>query len=237
MSNHVVICCAGIARRWGCDLPVPHKALLSPFGDETLVARTTRLAHVCAPDSKVFIVGNVPELATPGATLVAPPEAHPRPCDVDAFWNTIPYWSEHPSEHTIILNGDVWYSYEAAQTIFGYTPLRECHWFGRQRGSAVSGKTWPELFAISFDPYGGQLLTKCIDRVRADFHAGRLQRAIGWDINANMTSHHPQVNPFTTIDDWTDDFDSQEEFDRWCKRARQARSNDAFQLSEPRPGL
>lgn len=131
-------------------------------------------------------------------------------------------WSDH--SRTVILLGDCWYSDEAMQTILEHPGPEPCL-FARFGPSRITGKPWAEPFANSFLPADHNRHESALRQAQAMKDKGRAKRAGLWEA---YKLEHGQGGGFTyrtrnlghavEIDDWTEDFDGPEDYDRWLDR-------------------
>jgi hypothetical protein len=139
---------------------------------------------------------------------------------VDRFASAEPYWSADGRTH--LLFGDVYFTEAAADSMFApcADPLR---WYARPTPSGITGKPYGEIFAVSFDPEGGRLLSKHCEIVRSAYHSGGAPFALGWEVLSSVLGlplkpcGRPCPDSMTVIDDETEDFDFPNDFERWCR--------------------
>lgn len=228
MPHRVIILAQGTGRRW--DLPSGKPFLGTPkhlaiIEGETLVGRAHRLfmeagceVVVIAPDDDRY-----PE---PRVTLANP---FPTQTEQDKFLGSRTLWAK--DARTIIAWGDVFYTDEAVATITRH-PGDALHYFRRTGPSSITGHQWDESFAVSFGPGDHELVIRLAEKVAADAKAGRIRKTNGVVTGDHIRSHYAALLglPYepasllrstprqTVIDDWTDDFDSPQEWTRWVGR-------------------
>jgi len=219
-----VILAAGEGTRWGDaqDRPKHFAVLLG----EPLIGRVVRQVLERDPGADVRVA--VRSLADarykiPGTKRTVA-KLNPELGNADKLVSTRHAWSK--SGRTVILLGDVFYTEEAMDRIVAH-PADEWVLFGRPGGSKHSGKRWNENFALAYMPQHHDLIVDAAHRVVALHAAGRVGRlshstwfraAVGlpdgevgtWDVHPERFGH------FEVVDDWTDDIDSPEDWERWC---------------------
>ena len=214
MTRALVIC-AGEATRWG-DYTGRPKHLIE-IGGERLLDRTTRLAREYGA-REVLVVAKPghPEYASPGAQLV---EAHldPSRYDADKFLSSRHLWSTRG--RTVVLYGDCYFTDEAMDVIL--TPREDWTHYCRFTGSAVTGATSGECFAVGFWPQHHAEYEAALHRVALLRRRGVLSRCGGWETYRAMNgvqSHrlraHRAYARHVVIDDLTEDFDKPADYDR-----------------------
>lgn len=140
--------------------------------------------------------------------------------DADAFLSSQPLW---PREGRVIfVYGDAYFTDEAVARI--EEPSDSPTWYGRWYGSTLTGSRWGELWAISFDAeIGPRMAALQRDLVEAK-EAGILWRAGQWELyrawhGIEPADRHTKPGPgFVEINDWTEDFDTPEEYAEWKRR-------------------
>jgi hypothetical protein len=108
---------------------------------------------------------------------------------------------------TLLLFGDVWFSDAAITLILEYPHQDTICFFGRKGPSKLTGKPYGEIFAISFYPQHHSVL-KAIRGV---------DHAMGWNVFRLLEKMSYPDLKFVEIDDWTEDFDTAEDYHRWLK--------------------
>jgi len=200
LSNAVYILAAGESVRFGGV----HKQLLD-IGGETVLGRIIRqvtsrslIPTVATHHNKLF-------LPIPG-TIYVVPTSHDNTCDtmMNSLVDTCRFYT--PKRYTILL-GDVVYSKALMDTIIGCND-----------DIRVFGHTW-EIFGISF-------VAKCFDRVydalwkAVGIQPGKLRTfyftytglPIGTKVLWNKI---PEEKIFYWWNDWSNDMDSQEKYERF----------------------
>lgn len=218
----VLIPCAGMATRWFGDTP---KQLL-PVLDEPILHRTVRLVREVAPDAQIQVI--VPDLdddrfKVPG-TRRAVAKLDPSRSQADKFLSSRHLWAK--SDRTVILWGDVFFTRAAIRAIFEF----DGSWamFARLTRSSITGKNHKEPFAWSIAPDAHPVLDAGIDECVREARAGRLLNWSGsWHVYkatiGKLWVKWGDLDPddlahVVTIDDATDDFDYESDWDEWCAR-------------------
>lgn len=222
----VLILAAGEGSRWRNHFGAPkHFAWLA---GEQLIARVVRQVREAGREPWI-VVRDVNDTRYHLAKVVQA-EQDPYLFSANKVCDSRSYWNKRG--RTVVLLGDCWYTTEAMATILGY---KRSEWtmFGRPAGSDITGKQWNENFALSFMPRDHDLIFDAGRRTarlrdagffrvanHTNFHraaVGEPDERVGvWDPNPMRFGH------FVPIDDWTDDFDSPEEWQSWCLRYAQA---------------
>ena len=214
----VIVIAAGEGSRWGNHLGVP-KHLIDIEG-EVLLARTVRQFGAYTPD--VVVVGPDDRYLIPPARLHIP-TLTPANGGVDKFLSSQHLWN--PDGRTIVAYGDVWFSDSAVDEIVGFWE-HEWQLFARLDGSSFTGCEWGECFAQSFWPTQHAEHRRALELVRDLEASGEIDRSGGWEHyramcgarTATRLGQHADRGRMTLIDDWTDDFDSPADYDRWLAR-------------------
>jgi hypothetical protein len=220
----VLLLAHGDGWRWNDPDGVPHlgvpKQLITLEG-EVLLHRTVR--QLLAAGAEVFVVAPDDRFAVEGAQRVSI-VPWVTGCDQDKFIATRGLWS---AGRTIIMWGDCFYTDEAVAAITGYGEPGLMY-FRRTGPSEVTGCEWDESFAVSFTAEAQARVLAAAWQVAFWWKAGRLHTThIRTHYAATLgfpVDHLDRVDLLvdtpgqTVIDDWTDDIDSPEEFERWTSR-------------------
>lgn len=217
----VIVIAAGDGTRWGNHTGVPkHLAVME---GERLIDRTSRLFAAYGGTEPLIVAPVDDERYQTKDGMTVAPKLNPTRGGADKFlssryiWNTV--------GRTVIVYGDVWFSEEAVETITSHES-EEITFFGRAWGSKLTGTPWGELFAVSLTP-------ETVERAEASLkHLARLYkrspsiRAGGWEWYKHLhglpidPSQHSVAGGFVEINDWTDDIDYPEDYQRWISRRR-----------------
>ena len=224
VANEVLILCGGEASRWKSHLGVKQKHLI-PVENEILLTRT--LGQVLKYSPKKVTV-----LVKPGEESIFKPycqkgvgiETISAPVDFET-----PAWKYLSSENfwnrkgaTISLLGDVWFTDIAIQQIFNENSE---NWlaFGRSSPSELTGCPYGEIFAHKFTNVEKHTRSlKLLDKLY------RLKlcnaNASGWALSQIISNEDPNIQTvgknFVEINDFTDDFDFPEDYERWIANRR-----------------
>jgi hypothetical protein len=202
----------GSGTRWDNYLGQP-KHLVNVEG-QVLLERTIRQF---APHGTVIVIGPDHRYHVPPAFLYKPVhDSALSTHEADRFACHRDIW---PVTRRInLLFGDVWFSQRAVELITTFDG--PWTWFSRLNKSAVHGCPYGEGFGFSvapdFQPVFREKLQEVIDlKTRRLLHKNQ-----GWQLYrhlagaSNLRRHHDYGNR-VEIDDWTDDFDSPEDYQRW----------------------
>ncbi|ACF13717.1 hypothetical protein Ctha_1254 [Chloroherpeton thalassium ATCC 35110] len=200
----VFILCAGGSSKWGYYLGIP-KPLIQ-INKEPLLHRTLRLlkGHKI---SDVTIVATDPILEQKGYSFFKPEASR---WFVETVLSTESLWQEQ----NIFLMGDVFYTQEAIKTIVASAD--KLKFFGRPGKSMYSHKAHGEVFGITFSNEASQQVKahgeKVIQAAKSLGHgkAWQLYRSLA---GFGLDEKQVETAYFQVIDDFTDDFDTPEEYD------------------------
>src|SRR5690606_25857806 len=123
------------------------------------------------------------------------------------LWNTY--------GRTIVLHGDVFFTEDAIDKIVN-AKKREWTVFFRWGKSRFSGSRWDECFAWTFWHEHIPEHLKALYTIRNAAVEGKLKRCAGWEHYRAMEglplNEHARKGRYVEINDWTEDFDSKEEY-------------------------
>jgi len=200
----VFILCAGGSSKWGYYLGIPKP--LIPINKEPLLHRTLRLLKK-NNISDVTIVATDPILEQKGYSFFKPEASR---WFVETVLSTEVQWQAQ----NIFLMGDVFYTPEAIKTILASDD--QLKFFGRPGKSLYSHKAHGEIFGLVFSKSEAKQLkshcTKVIQAAKSRGHgkAWQLYRSLaGFELDEKKV----ESTYFHEIDDFTDDFDTPEEYD------------------------
>lgn len=209
----VIIACAGPQVKWNNHLGVSsHFApvRVSPASEErepllmrTLgqVARYTRDVIITCPEGDArYCLGGVTTYVGHGSS---------------EFDSSRDFWSEE--DRTVLLLGDVYFSDLALRRIMGYAE-HNYRVFGRHGGSMITHTPYGEIFAHSWWPEHHREIDRHLENVEAGRAEG-IMRPHGWMLlrsfqGGKLNRHIVMSSYFTEINDWTDDIDFPEDFER-----------------------
>jgi hypothetical protein len=221
----ILIACSGNGSRWDNYMNIP-KHLINING-EILLHRTVRLIKKVSDLSEIpveiCIVSFEEGLYKVDETTLIKP-------NIDSFHRNAyfgspflyvskDWWSK--DDVTVILFGDVYFTEEAMNTILKTTSSSYL-FFGREKGSSITGGRWGEIFAISFVPEFHKKLCNVLDELKKMKDCGILQRFLHWEIyrklqSINLFEHRIKGN-FIEINDFTEDFDDSDDYNDWIMR-------------------
>ncbi len=215
----VLILAQGTGKRWEDNegnLFLGKPKQLVVIDGETLVHRAKRLFQEAGCD--VVVIASHPEIQ-PDVTLDNP---FPTGTEMDKFIGTQELWNKQG--RTIIAWGDCFYTEEAVNTIVSHK-ADDLHYFRRPIASKITGHKWDESFAVSFGADWHDKVLEVANIVVDAVNTGQVKKDhirthyaayLGVPLdNVNVLLDTPHQ---TIIDDWTDDFDSPEEWTRWVGR-------------------
>lgn len=141
--------------------------------------------------------------------------------DADKFLSSKALWDREG--RTVVFYGDVYYTQEAVDRIVGYKKKK---WtlFARPYGSSFTGCPWPECFAQSFYPKDIARHEKALYAIRDLYGEGKISRCGGWEHYKYMTRQNmfdsglEYVKDIEIIDDFTEDFDSPDDYKNFIER-------------------
>lgn len=227
-----LITCAGKGERWDNYLDT-HKHLIMVDG-ERLLDRICRMIFERNPHAEIVIV--IPEVDLSNHDTDEnirknyhvenctqwQPETVVYPCRhgvAPAIYTVKPIWSTE--KRTTILFGDVFFTEEAMNKIIA--PIDGVMFYGRSRASQVTGTKHGELWGCSFLPENHEKLYNCIMDTHDKYMKKIVHRWLHWDIYWNMyniKNKLPKKGTFIEINDWTEDFDYPEDYDRWLENRK-----------------
>lgn len=198
-----VILCAGTGDRWNNYLGIPKQ--LIEIGGETLLDRTIRLLKRDGV-SDISVITNNQLLKREGIKTFAPEKYE---WTVESFLSTRTLWKEK----TLVLLGDVFYTNKAMHRIV--TSPNSIGVFGRSGASKCTFKTTGEIFALSFDSSAIGSVIEHLTKARENAKQGG--RGKLWEfyrslVGVPLKEHKVESKVFLNINDFTDDFDSPEEY-------------------------
>jgi len=222
-----IIIAAGEGSRWGEYLGIPKH--LAEVEGEPVLYRTVRLLKQNGV-SEIIIVGPMDLRYKLDDVNLFVPVKHPEYADADKFLSSEILWNTNG--RTITLFGDVFFSEEAITKIISCN--RET-WtvFGRQFGSFFTGTKYGEIFAHSFFPKDIAKHKECLEILVNAVKSKDAKKGSGWEHYKVMQGVRGRDirrskimidDNFIEINDWTEDFDFPEDYDRFIKRWAEAKS-------------
>lgn len=223
-----VILCGGEASRWNGYRGQRHKQLIEVNG-EILLQRTLR-------QLRRYSIAKITVMVPKGDT-----NTFKRYCEAEVEIQEVgnvqgpetPAWKYLSSEHlwntkgtTVSLLGDVWFSDLAINAIFEPSP-RDWIAFGRSAPSQITGCSCAEIFAFRFSNHKKH--HECLELLNDLYLNGACtEHAAGWALSALMSDDDPNLytvgESFYEINDFTEDFDFPEDYDKWITNYRLAHS-------------
>lgn len=214
-----IIICAGDAKRWGNHLGVP-KHLITLEGEVILERLVKQLSRCDDNEIHVVVKEDDERYRVPGSSLYIA-DLNPDNVDADKFLSSQQLWSR--KGRTVVFYGDVWFSDTAIEAIINY---KKEDWvlFGRSTRSKITGCAWGECFAQSFYPEGIEEHKANLFKIANAYKNKEIKRCGGWEHYRAMVGlplkEHKITKRFYTIDDWTDDFDTPKDYERWVKNRK-----------------
>lgn len=216
---NIIIAAGGQGTRWDNYHDIP-KHLIQIEG-ESLLERTVRQFKRFSP-SNIYIVGPDDRYDLAG-TKLHKPRLNEKNYEADKFLSYEKLWRAK-NQRTLILFGDVYFSDEAVETILSNDPY-EWYAFGRAFESKLTGKKTGEMFGIYFDGSHAPHVKKYLKNLINQKREGAVGRIAGWELYKSMIgipveiiNQHLVGGHFINIDDWSDDFDYPQDYERWIIR-------------------
>ena len=189
-----IIMADGKGTRWNNYHNIP-KHLIEIDG-ETLLARTVRLLRENDARADIVITSHDPRYEVPGARRYEPQNNH---LEIDRFTE------ELIADDVCFLYGDTFYSESVIQKIAD-TPAEKLLFFGNERS------------IVAIEVADGALFRQHVDRVRALFLAGKIEKCIGWQVYQSFEGlpfgEKTIAADYILIQDGTEDFNSPEDYNR-----------------------
>lgn len=189
-----IIMADGKGTRWNNYHNIP-KHLIEIDG-ETLLARTVRLLRENDARADIVITSHDPRYEVPGARRCEPQNNH---LEIDRFTE------ELIADDVCFLYGDTFYSESVIQKIAD-TPAEKLLFFGNERS------------IVAIKVADGALFRQHVDRVRALFLAGKIEKCIGWQVYQSFEGlpfgEKTIAADYILIQDGTEDFNSPADYNR-----------------------
>ena len=202
-TKKAIVLAAGSGTRWKNYLGIP-KQLIKIDG-EPLLFRTIRQLRARGFEVLVTVpsIGYFGEI--PAKQIVGVDEI-----EVDKFINA----KEHVG--AIFFWGDTYFTDEAMDKIT--KSKYDLRFFGRKRGSEITGKNYGEIFAVKTN----EMLFRKAEELRS--MVCQLKRCASWELYRLICGYpldqHIIDKHFTDINDLTDDFDYPKDYDKWTEAYR-----------------
>ena len=206
----VIIAAAGEGKRWSNYRNVP-KHFVEVEG-EILIHRIVKQFRRYTND--IVIVGNDERYMIEGTKHSFPQVGNWY--DFGKIYSSNHLWSD---TRTIIVFGDTYFTDDAVNKIM--TDQNEYRFFLRKGPSKYTGKGHKEIFAVAFT--GGmnekikQYIEQLIEKKQTGAGAWRLYLHMHGITNARNIQEAFKAGGYTEINDWTDDFDTPHDINKWEK--------------------
>lgn len=225
IKQRAIIIAAGDGTRWGKYLGIDKHFI--EIDGEKLIHRTVRQLRDNGIED-IWVVGKDKRYEIPGAKFFLP-ELNEHNDGVDKFLNSKELWIDG---RTIVLYGDVYFSEYAMGKIVNHNH-RDWQLFARAFGSRITGCKWGECFAQSFYTEHIPEHKRNLEKAVKLWHQGKIRRPSGWQHYRFMIGLPPNRvdepfvgDRFVNIDDFTDDFDSPDDYDRWMQNYKEWKSGE-----------
>lgn len=222
MNTVAIIIAAGEATRWGGYNGV--KKHFAVIDGEPIIERTVRLLNNY-DDMKIYVVGADEEYQIKGSELYIPTK-NKKNFDADKFLNSQDLWNKNG--RTLVVYGDVFFTEYAIERIMGN---HEVDWrlYARPYASEYTGTPYGECFVQSFYPHNFADHHAALRRIVDLYSKGLIPRCGGWEHYRQMIRipetemyRHLVGEKLEVIDDYTDDVDYPEDYERikkaWLER-------------------
>ncbi len=190
-----IIMADGKGSRWQNHRGVPKH--LADVGGETILARTVRLLRSLTADDEILITSHDPRYEVPGAVRYEPQR---NVLEIDRFT------AELIDDNVCFLYGDTYYQEAAMRTIVETPVPQEMLFFGNARS------------IVAIKVADGALFRQHVDRVRALYLAGEIDRCIGWQVYQSYVGlpfgEKRIADRFVEVGGDTEDFNTPQEYDR-----------------------
>ena len=215
-----IIICAGEAKRWANHLGVPKH--LVPVDGEPILNRTVKLLEQNGVADIHIVSKDDPRYDVDGAEQYIPELNYAEHADADKFLSSKALWNREG--RTVVFYGDVYFT-QAAITVICHYAKTEWTLFCRPNKSSYTGSPWGECFAQSFYPHDIPKHETALHRIARLYKRGVINRCGGWEhyramigLPDNKIRSKIFKRNFVEIDDFTDDFDYPEDYERFLAR-------------------
>jgi hypothetical protein len=219
--TRAIIIAAGEASRWRNYLGIPKH--FAPIDGEPIIHRTVRLLRE-RNITEIYVVGPTDDsrYIIEGTTLFTPIK-EPYNQDADKFLNSRDLWNT--AGRTVVFYGDVFFTEYAMDSIVNFEG-KDWTLFCRFDASKITGTRWGECFAQSFYPKDIEKHKEKLYYIADLKRRNIIKRCGGWEHYRAMQecqedevrNHKNRNGKYFEINDWTDDFDYAEDYDRFIKR-------------------
>lgn len=186
--------CAGKAKRWVQKTP---KQISLINGEPNLKRTIKMLNKLLVTNEQIFIIvnkNNQKFFEGFGNIIIGSDDR-----EIDRFRNG--FNQMELAEHIVFLYGDCVYNEEDLKKICSSS---KDEWFGRINPNKLTGKTNKEIVGVSI--IDKERFKKAVQEVAYKFSHGALIREIGWEVLSQLQ------DGLTEISDYTEDFDTGEEY-------------------------
>ena len=214
MKTRCIIICGGEATRWNNYLGVPKH--LIKIEDETLIGRLVR--QLKSEEREIYIVTKKKDKRydIEGSKQYVAKIDYKNNADADKFLSSKSLWNKNG--RTIVFYGDVWFSDEAIETILAHKG-KDWILFGRSTASSITGCGYGECFAQSFYPKDLAIHEQNLHKIARAYQSNAIDRCGGWEHYRAMAGlplkGHKIRGFFKNINDFTEDFDTPEDYISW----------------------
>ena len=213
-----ILIAAGEATRWNNYTGCPKH--LVKINNEPLLNRSVRLIKTKGIN-KIYVVSKEDSryLMQDAIQYIAKLDKNNE--DADKFLSSKELWNK--SGRTIVFYGDVFFTEEAIDTIIDYS-VRDWTLFCRPKKSELTGTPWGECFAQSFYPEHISKHEQTLYKIAQLKKEKKIIRCGGWEhyrayvgIPDDQLDKFVMTTNYVSIDDFTDDFDFPDDYERFVK--------------------
>jgi len=203
-----IIMAAGCGARWGNYLGIT-KHLLK-VGIEPILHRTIRLLSGHIGEVWIAAPDDIRYQHVDAQTLVV----DPLPYDADKFYSSRELF---PGPHILQVYGDCYFTEQAIETMC--QPVDSWSLYCRRGASQLTGCWYGECWGYSVPLADQDWYLKCIRAVIDKQKHGELTRSGGWELRDELQhARHDPDDHIVEIDDWSEDFDYPQDWERWVER-------------------
>lgn len=188
--------------------------------------RTVRLLNERGVNN-VYVVGPQDDRYNIEGSELYIPTKNPRNHDADKFLNSASLWNTEG--RTIVFYGDVYFTEDAMDKIVS-SQIKRWRLFCRFGKSSITGTLYGECFAQSFYPTDISKHQKSLEYIAALREKNIINRCGGWEharamhgARGRAVRVHRKYPGYIEINDWTDDFDKPQDYDRWTANWEKAK--------------
>jgi hypothetical protein len=214
MKKRWLILAAGHGIRWGDKFGIPKH--LVDVGGEQLLSRTIRQLKELG-ERDIYLVSR--DYVFPGVNIYVP-RLDPENKEADKFLSSIDLW-RNTKKDFVFLYGDVYFTDSAIKKI-AETRVKDWALFARFGESEITGKQHGECFAFRFTPMMKLKLERTLLHLVDMRKDSQISRNGGWELYSMLEGFLPMERKrgshLIEIDDFTEDFDFPEDYERWARR-------------------